>query len=63
MPRENFSGICEACAIPPHQHAEICAPSDVLTECVRKIIARGMASRTPAKHTAYAVIEFMEGKK
>lgn len=63
MMRPNFSATCESCAIPPHQHGEICAPTDVFTEGVRKIIARGMASRTPAKYTAEAVIEFMEGGK
>lgn len=49
--------ICGDCGVYSHSHGEACTSSDILTEQVRKVIARGMASRRDAKSTAILVMD------
>jgi hypothetical protein len=42
--------LCEVCGVAAHAHTPSeCQPSDILTESIRKIIARSMAQRSGAE--------------
>ena len=48
---------CVACDVAPHHHGDECLKSDLLRETVRRIVARGMASRRPAGGTSSDIVE------
>ena len=49
---------CDSCGLIESTHTE-CHQSDILAEGIRKLVARGMASRTPANYTAQQIIELI----
>lgn len=51
----NGRALCEECGLALHGDV-VCDPHAVLVETVRRIVAKGMAGRVPAFHTAEAIV-------
>lgn len=50
---------CVSCDVTEHHHGDECLKSDLLRETVRRIVARGMATRRPAGGTSSDIVEAM----
>jgi hypothetical protein len=60
------NALCEVCGVAPHYHGGECQDSDILTESIRKVIARAMARRAgsdvAASDTLREFQEFMSSR-
>lgn len=52
----NGRALCYECGLSIHGDG-VCDPHAVLVERVRRIVAKGLAGRVPAVHTAEAIVK------
>jgi hypothetical protein len=54
------NALCEVCGVAPHYHGGECQDSDILTESIRKVIARAIARRAGSDVAASDTLRALE---